>query len=92
MTFLLDPGLAAIAARETMAETWLDLSSEAEALRGVSALSDREAEMLGAALAARRRLSEVEVAHLQEANQLHTSIQLLRAHQWCVITLKKTHR
>ena len=59
---------AAIAARATMAESMeihtLDLSSKAGALRGVSALSDREAKMLGAALAARRRLSEVEVAHL----------------------------
>ena len=66
---------AAIAARATMAENMgihtLDLSSEAGALRGVSALSDTEAEMLGAAVAARRRLSEVEVAHLREANQLH---------------------
>ena len=66
---------AAIAARETMAEGMgihaLDLSSEAGALRGVSALSDKEKERLEAALAAERRLSKVEVAHLQEANQLH---------------------
>ena len=74
---------AAIAARETMAESMgihaLDLSSEAGALRGVSALSDTEAERLEAALAARRRLSEVEVAHLWRANQQHLDARTVAA-------------
>ena len=74
---------AAIAARETMAEGMgihpLDLSSEAGSLRGVSALSDTEAERLEAALAARRRLSEVEVAHLWRANQQHLDARTVAA-------------
>ena len=74
---------AAIAARETMAEGMgihaLDLSSEAGALRGVSALSDKEKERLEAALAAERRLSKVEVAHLQELNQLHLDARTVAA-------------